>query len=470
MIETAIFTRVNKALFYLSALYLVIPMTHSEENSHPIKIDPIKTESIPVIEPKGFLYRNFYGSELEASTGIIIHGHLQGGKIFNNKGSSDIFPQGFYNQEEGGRLNQLYLSVERSLSTVIQPITGPQYGFKDEFFTFGFKLSALYGSDASAFVTYGLDDDIEINNEEDLQLVFPEIYAEINAPWFEGTSLYIGSFLSPFGYEKHYPDLSKNSFYTKSYQLQFSPIKHVGVLVASRISTGNNADASLTGIEWGIVNGWNNFEDNNNDPSLLLSYRWRSANLKTSFDLEAIIGDQQSEGNVSDQRPFTAVSNNNQSLQGYALSAHTTLTLNSKTRGTFSALYGYQEGGNVISDRNNAPGFLIVDDSEWYGIVTQLNYIYRKPVHVNARAELFRDADGAHYLFPKTTIAALTANIIWSLDDFTTLRVEGRYDRALSIDADERSSFPNSSSSSGLFSLGNSEDQFLISFDLTFQF
>ncbi|MEW8207998.1 MAG: outer membrane beta-barrel protein, partial [Candidatus Thiodiazotropha taylori] len=97
-------------------------------------------------------------------------------------------------------------------------------------------------------------------------------------------------------------------------------------------------------------------------------------------------------------------------------------------RVALNAVYGYQEGGDLQTDSNNPPGFLITEDSRWYGANLNWYLQWRKDQQIGLRVEWFKDADGAHALLPAGIYRGVTANLSWWLREGLRIRPELRYD------------------------------------------
>jgi len=172
-----------------------------------------------------------------------------------------------------------------------------------------------------------------------------------------------------------------------------------------------------------------NLQDNNDDKTLLFDLRWRSPDFKTWVDLENIIGNEQSENGVTDQtRPFNALSSRGEKLLRHMHSLTLTHRLNKQKRIAVNTVFGAQQGGDVVADSHNPPGFLITKDSEWFGV--NLNYYnrFRKDTQLGVRVEWLRDAQGAHALLPEGDYYSLTANLSWWPNKKLRIRPELRFD------------------------------------------
>ncbi len=360
-----------------------------------------------------------------ARDGIDLHGRIQFGLIGNDNGSDNVFPSGFLNFDEGLNLNRIDLIAEKKLKTNIHPRIGPFPGPKPGKPDWGFEIDLRYGRDAA--ITYGLDDELDINEGKKNLWLAQQWFLRAYQPWGGGFSLIAGSWFTPLGYEIGAPVDPPTGFYTHSYAFIYGPSKHVGLMGAMKLPV--EKAHGLWSLGLGIVQGWNNLQDNNHDKTLLLDLRWRSADFHAWVDFENIIGNEQSENGVTDQtRPFNAISTHGEKL----LRRMHSLTLNQRIdktrRWTLNAIYGYQEGGDLVADAHNPPGFLITEDSAWYGI--NLNYYdrFRPDMQFALRAEWLRDAKGAHALLPAGDYYAITINLSWWPLKQLRIRPELRYD------------------------------------------
>ncbi len=361
----------------------------------------------------------------QASNGIDIHGRVQFGLIGNDNGSDNVFPSGFLNFDEGLNLNRVDLVAEKKLTTNIRPRIGPFPGPKPAKPDWGFEIDLRYGKDAA--ITYGLDDELDINEGKETLWLAQQWFLRAYQPWGGGFSLIAGSWFTPLGHEIGSPVDPPTAFYTHSYAFMYGPSKHVGVMGAMKLPVEKKHGLWSLGL--GIVQGWNNLQDNNHDKTLLLDLRWRSADFRTWVDFENIIGNEQSEDGVTDQtRPFNAVSTRGEKLLRRMHSLTISQRIDKRQRWTINAIYGYQEGGDLVADAHNPPGFLITEDSAWYGV--NLNYYdrFRPDMQFALRAEWLRDDKGAHALLPAGNYYAITVNLSWWPLKQLRIRPELRYD------------------------------------------
>jgi hypothetical protein len=352
-----------------------------------------------------------------------LHGRLQAGFIANDNASDNVFPTGFLNFDEGFNLNRIDTIWEKPLETNLRPRIGPFPGPAPERFTWGYEVDLRYGQDEA--ITFGLDDELSVNDGRDNKWLLPQAFVSAHLPIGAGVSVLAGSFFTPIGYEIGAPIDPPTAFYTHSYAFAYQPVKHVGVLASARLP----APAGLWAVEFGVVQGWNNLQDNNDDKTLIANLRWRSPDFRTWVDFENIVGNEQSEDGVTDQtRPFNAISSDGSKLLRNFHALTVTRRFDDRRRGALNAIYGHQEGGDVIADANNPPGFLITEDSAWYGV--NLNYYDRFAPGLQwaLRAEWLRDKKGAHALLPAGDYHGLTANFAWWARPDVRVRPEMRYD------------------------------------------
>ncbi|MCU7933167.1 MAG: porin [Candidatus Thiodiazotropha sp. (ex Codakia rugifera)] len=364
-----------------------------------------------------------WGSVLED---VKLSSRFQVGAISNDNGSENVFPSGFLNFDEGINVNRAELIVEKDFKTNIKPRIGPFPGAKPEQADWGFEIDLRYGKDAA--ITYGLDDELDINDANERLYLLPQWFFSGYLPVADGFSWMVGSWFTPVGYEIGAPVDPPTAFYTHSYAFAYQPVKHVGLLSSIKLPVDNSL--GIVSVDLGIVQGWNNLQDNNHDKTIIFNLRWRSEDFRTWLDLENIIGYEQSEDGVSDQtRPFNAVSLDDDKLMRRTHTMTLTHRYNQSQRMVMNLLYGFQEGGDLVADANNPPGFLITEDSRWYG--ANMNYYVQLDDNkqLGLRAEWFRDEKGAHALLPEGIYKAVTVNLSWWPLKHLRVRPELRYDQ-----------------------------------------
>lgn len=378
-------------------------------------------------QPSGWFYPIFIDRDPWEEHRIDISARVQAGVQYNDNGSSNVFPTGFFNVDEGLILNRAEVLIERPLETVYKPRVGPFPGPTPDKWDWGFLIQGRYGEDFSR--TYGFDDELGINDDESRVFILPQWFIKGYAPIGNGVTWQFGTWFTNIGNEIGAPIDPPSPFYSHAYAMMYGPSKHFGGLVSARLPI--DPEYGLLGVEVGVVQGWNNLQDNNSDKSYITALQWRSPDMKTWIDLESIWGNEQSENGVNDQRPFVAISSNDENLfrQFHSLTLSHRFTGAPKWRAVLNGVYGSQEGGDVTAAAENPPGFLITEDSEWYGINGSLLWQVKKDLQLGLRAEWFEDKQGAYFLLPAGEYNAVTVNASWYPEPWLRIRPELRFDR-----------------------------------------
>lgn len=390
---------------------------------------------------------------------IELSARVQAGLMHNDNSSDNVFPTGFFNINEGFTLNRAELLAERSLHSSYKPRVGPFPGGTPDGWDWGFLIQGRYGEDFSR--TYGFDDEWGINQDGRRVWILPQWFVKAYAPWGGGTTFQFGTWFTNIGNEIGAPVDPPSPFYSHSYAMLYGPSKHFGGLLSTRLPVDKKY--GLWGVEVGIVQGWNNLQDNNSEKSLITGLQWRSSDMTLWVDFESIWGNEQSEDGIVDQRPFVAVSRHNESLfrQFHSLTVTQWFGESRHSRVVFNAVYGEQEGGDVVAGPGNPPGFLIVEDSQWYGWNISFLTALSENLQLGVRAEWLKDKDGAYFLLPEGRYSALTASVAWYPQPWLRIRPEIRYDRYSGPGKPFGGRLPT-------FLNGTEDEQMLFSVDATF--
>ncbi len=405
---------------------LAIVDCHAEENIAP---------------GEGTLFRSVFGEALERDYGITVSNLLDIAYSRNNRSNHSERQDGLSNfpitgmSDEGLELGSLHLFVDKQIKgpfiSRITPLPGP----KADDFSFGFTAEVNYGRNAQFAATYGWDRTLGVNEldgakaqrDKDLFLSFPNFAATAYVPYGPGFSVMAGVFGPALGYEIP-PNIraARNPFASKTYAFVSEPGDVAGVLVSSRLYNG---DAGIFGVEAGVVQGWNNLRDNNDDKSVMGALRWRTSDMNTWIDYEFIVGNEQN-GSFSDVQapPSRIVSPSGQFKQQHSLSGWHKFdqywSIGSEV------VYGHQSGDGKAStiDVVNGPGF---DGATWWGANAVVTYQFRPDISWSLRGEHFSDPDG-FILFPTTTsrgnFNAITTGFRYDVSKNVSLRPELRYD------------------------------------------
>jgi hypothetical protein len=249
-----------------------------------------------------------------------------------------LFGRVFDNQAEQFTLHQGEIWFER--------VSSPESPF-------GFNLDILAGDDAEKIHSLGLGD-----SSDSFDLTQAYVTYQVG----EGLVLKAGKFVTLHGAE--YIRRSQNFNYSRSYLFGYAiPFTHTGVL-----ATYTGDALTVTG---GIVNGWDNTDDNNDDKSFHGAVGFTASDA-VSFSLGGTYG---AEG-VS--------SSNKRAL----VDAIVTLKPTDGLTVMFNYDWGEDEGA-VTDPLSGDPS-----DAEWDGLAGYLTYELTDAFTIGARAEYFNDDDG----------------------------------------------------------------------------
>ncbi len=223
-----------------------------------------------------------------AAAGMSIYGWVDSGFTGRLTGDSNpLFGRAFDSVRPNNlKLNQLVLTLDRPYDAA-------------KSFDFGFRMDGMYGSDAQFTHSVGLFDKAGEGNGSNWADV-PQIYGQL---WFRtgdqsGLDLTVGKWLTTIGYESIYAPL--NALYSHSYLFFYAqPFAHTGV----KLNYTFNSQASAY---FAIVNGWDNFRDNNHAHSYITGVSLSSkeqidGHSRSQVGLNVITGPEQ-DGNVNHYR------------------------------------------------------------------------------------------------------------------------------------------------------------------------
>ncbi|MCW8886231.1 MAG: porin [Motiliproteus sp.] len=413
----------------------------------------------------GPLFRHLFGDALTETYGVVVDGWMQAGAIANDNGSDDVARQGFLNSDEGLNLNQLALRVRKVPEGNVIGRVGPFPGEMPAEVDVGFNVTVIYGQDSNFFKTYGLDDDYGINDitdgrEESLTLT--QAFLDIYLPVLGGSKLMLGLFHTPLENEIGfaYPPPAPTDFYTHSYSFMAGPAKHAGALYSVKLPSV--AGQSMTAFEIGLVRGWNNLSDPNNDLDVIANLRWRSADFSTWVDWENIYGNgaDDSFADCACGSPIPTVAGE-KNADRYLTYLTVSKVLDGSNRVAVEFSYGQQEKAGLESILEGQ-----TSDAEWYG--ANLNWYHRlNPTLMwNSRLEWFNAEDATNLVLTGAAFGlvpsqwstgefyGLTTKLSWMPNPSVRLRTELRYDH-------------QDSSGPGAFADGSNDSQLLGAVDLT---
>jgi Putative beta-barrel porin-2, OmpL-like. bbp2 len=379
---------------------------------------------------------------IEQATGIKVQGYAQVGYSRNNQTTSAQAKKGHSNfpvvgpNDEGFQLNEVHLAFEKPMRSNLLPRITPLPGPVPWEFSWGFRGELLYGRDGLPAQMLELDSKWGINKgkegvppgtDHQNYLAMPQLFAEFYFPVAQGVTAMAGRFGSGVGRDIP-PDWrpGPSFFYSKTYAMVSQPDQVAGALVSANLLRN---DAGFLAGELGVVNGRQNWSDNNDDKSLIGALRWRSGDMQTWVDYSFMRGNEQNKPGSAPQMPIARlISPRGQMREHHALSVslHPSDTIELAAE----MLYGRQAGDGKMDtvDVLTGPGF---SGATYSGVNAQLTFKASPSLRYGLRLETFKDAKGVA-LFPVTaasgTFNALTLGVRYDLHKNVVLRSELRHD------------------------------------------
>lgn len=419
-----------KITFLLSALLGSMPGNTAE---HP---------------PEGALMRTMFGDDIEDKLwGVRISGLLMAGYVHNfrdNPSDGGLNGPIIPTRDTGFQLNNLGLKVEKPINTNIIPRGFSLPGPVPTSYDFGFEGWLTYGRNSIAGISSGWDDDWSNNDIDPAKasadrhnyLSNQELFLKAYMPWGNGVEVILGKFFSPIGGEmglglRQHP--IGNFFYSRPYLFTGEPVTHTGALASFNLWRSENTGLWMG--ELGLVQGWQNTQDNNSGKSILAALHWRSMDLKYGLDYRLYYGPDQNDPSKESQFGNSRLlANNAQDKQLHSIGGYAEIIENWRVYTEMT--YGKQDGDGKATtvDIINGPGF---SGSEWNGQLIGLLYQHTPKLSFGARLERFSDPDGFG-LYPVTSIGskykAMTLAASYSLNENVRLRTELRYDKQFDND------------------------------------
>lgn len=392
---------------------------------------------------------SLFGDWLESSAGIRAFGYLQVGFSRNNTSSHDQATGGHSNfpvigaADEGLQLNALHFAFERPITTNILPRITPIPGPVPWEYSWGFRAELLYGRNGLPAGMLGFDSDWGVNRSpagvipgtnRQNYVAMPQVFAQFYMPWAEGMALTVGRFGSGVGRDIPPPwRPGPGVFYTHTYALGSQPDQVAGALFSANLM--RNSMGFLAG-ELGMVQGRQNWKDNNKDKSVIGALRWRSTDMNTWVDYSFMRGNEQNDVTVNPeiQMPIARlISPRGQLRQHHSLSV--AFRPADAWQVNAELVYGRQEGDGLpgtidVLTFNPAAGNFF-SGGKYSGLNAQAVYSASSQLRYAVRAETFRDRSGIA-LFPITAVPgdfnAITAGLTCELNKNVILRPELRHD------------------------------------------
>ena len=379
-------------------------------------------------------------------SGIKFDGYVQGGFVRNDVSTVSERHGGISNyplpqvSDENFSFNAIETFLHKDIEGNVQPRGGPKPGEAATAVSWGFMIESLYGRNGQAAKMFGFDDNIGPNHPGDLNpakaassrqnfFAFPNVFVQFALPVAEGAALTLGRFGAGVSYE--IPVQTKaapNFFYSRTYAFTANPDQVAGVLASANL--GRGASGAWMG-ELGVVNGWQNWADNNGQKTLLGALRWRANDFHRGVNFALITGDEQNDPGNKPQFPNNPVVSPNPQRRTHA--AINGFWETGPWYFAGEALEGKQDGDGrpqtILLGPDGGRGFT----GATYGDVN-LHAHYKFDSHwaLGARAERYWSPQGFS-LLPLTAargaINALTVGLRYDLNSFIRLRPELRYDK-----------------------------------------
>lgn len=379
---------------------------------------------------------------IEHATGIKVNGLVQMGVSRNNNTTSEQAKKGSTNlpvigpSDEGLQLNAIQLAFDRPMRSNMLPRITPLPGPVPWEFSWGFHGELLYGRNGLPAQMQGLDSTWGVNKTDEgvapgsnhqRYLAMPQLYAEAYFPVAQGVTLMAGRFGAGVGRDIP-PEWrpGPNFFYSKTYAFASQPDQVAGALISANLLRN---DSGFLAGELGVVNGRQNWKDNNSDKSLIGALRWRSGDMQTWVDYSFMHGNEQNAPGSAPQMPIARIiSPRGQMRDHHSLAVVLNPADAWQVKG--EVLYGKQAGDGRMDtvDILTGPGFT---GGSYAGLNAQVQYKASPVLQYGLRLETFRDSKGVA-LFPVTavpgTFNAVTLGMRYDLNKSVVLRSELRYD------------------------------------------
>ena len=278
--------------------------------------------------------------------------------------------------------------------------------------SFGFGVALDFGDAAEAYATQREDPGSRRGSEgfdgsDDFEL--REAFVTYNLP-VAGISVKAGKFATLLGYEVMKTNSNFNHNISHSILFGFSiPFTHTGVLVSAPIT-------EQVGVDIGVVNGWDNVDDNNTGKTLLAGLGVQPSDMLSFY----AAGTYGSESDPRDDGGSGAGSKRG------TLTVNSAIVVTDQLSFVLDAVYGHE------SDLLTLPGK--TEDAYWYGFGAYALFDLDERWSLALRGEVFDDenirgsfadpADG------RTTIWSITPTVAFRLNDYVMLRAEYRHDES----------------------------------------
>jgi len=282
--------------------------------------------------------------------GFTLGGRIQGSYTysFSSPPGNDISGRLFDFENQDPTLNQIGVFLDKQVAT--------------DKFDIGGRMEWIYGADSRFIHSVGLFDHMNADSGPDNQWDLNQLYLDINVP--NVATFRVGKFVTPVGYEVIDP--TGNQFYSHSWQFNYGPFTHTGVLATFALN-------ERTDLTLGITRGWDtSLEDDNDTIDFLGRIAYAFPDGDANLFLTVISGADQP-GDNDNWRTLVDL------VYSRTIGDDVTLALN--------ANYVYEaNSGTSVSG----------SDAQWFGVALYAGKdIVEDTVTLNGRLEYYNDQDGA---------------------------------------------------------------------------
>jgi hypothetical protein len=407
-------------------------------------------EQAPTTEPAASnpsVSRGEQGSgAVSNGSGVKFEGYVQVGFVRNDVSTSEERSSGLSNypvpqaSDENFSFNTIQTFLHKDIGGNITPRVTPRPGDAATSISWGFMIESMYGRNGQAARSFGFDDNIGPNHPGDLNparaassrqnfFAFPNVYAQFAFPVAEGAALTVGRFGAGISYEiPVQTKASPNFFYSRTYAFAANPNQVTGVLASANLARG--ASGAWLG-ELGVVNGWQNWADNNGQKTLMGALRWRASDFQKGLNFAFITGDEQNDPGNKPQLPNNPIVSPHPQRRNHA--AVNGFWESGPWYFAAEALEGKQDGDGRSETVLLGPGGHRGFKGATYGDVNlHMHYTFDPHWALGMRAERYWSPEGFS-LLPLTVargaINALTVGVRYDFNSFMRLCPELRYDK-----------------------------------------
>lgn len=314
-------------------------------------------EAAPVAWPPGLIMEGLDKFGLKKpmdAVGLRTYGWVEAGFTGRLTGDSNPLFGRVYDAARPNnlKLNQMVFVLERPYDS-------------NQSFDIGARADVMYGSDAHYIHSLGLLDKAgegDGSNWVDLPQAYGQIWVKTGKE--SGLEVTVGKYLTSVGYESAYAPFTP--LYSHSYLFFFAePTAHTGV----KLNYIFNPRASAY---FAIINGWDDFEDNNHAHSYMTGF--------------ALSGAEQIDGHARNQATFNLVTGPEQ--PGIVHNYRTLLDM------TATHWWTAKLSSAVNADWATEENIGDIRRANWYGIAHYLTYTFNSYVSATWRSEWFADDEG----------------------------------------------------------------------------